>query len=135
MRQMIQSEDGFTLTEILVAIVIVGILSVMAINQFDLLVTNTKTLEAKNQLRLIYEMQKMHKRMHDSYSSDFQKIGFEMARLKTDGGPANYRFEMVTAEMKTFTARATAVVDFDDDGTYNVWEVTESGEIRQVVAD
>ena len=29
-----------------------------------------------------------------------------------------------------FTAAATAVVDFDGDGTFEVWEVTETGDVR-----
>lgn len=50
-----------------------------------------------------------------------EEVGFEHARLVTEGGNANYRIEIVSADERGFRATATAVVDFDGDGVYNVW--------------
>ncbi len=55
--------------------------------------------------------------------------------LVTNDGSANYRIDVVNASTSGFVARATAVVDFDGDGEYNVWEITEDGKIEETVQD
>lgn len=131
-----KKEDGFTLTEILVALVIIGILTVLAFSKFDGLITRTKSIEAENNLKMLYEFQKMYHMRYDKYSENFNEIGFEQIKLVTEeGGTARYRIEIVKATMQEFRATATSVIDFDGDGTYNVWEVTQDGIIKQIQAD
>lgn len=55
--------------------------------------------------------------------------------MVTDGGHANYRIEIVEASEHGFTATATAVVDFDGDGEYNVWEIDQDKNLRETVKD
>jgi type IV pilus assembly protein PilE len=132
----ILNEDGFTLTEILVAIVIIGILTVLAFSKFDGLITRTKSIEAENNLKMLYEFQKMYHMRYDKYSSDFRDIGFEQLKLVTEeGGTARYRIEIERATMQEFRATATSVVDFDGDGIFNVWEVTQEGIIKEIQVD
>ena len=45
------------------------------------------------------------------------------------------QFEIVKASQQEFVARATAVTDFDGDGTFNVWEVDKNGIPREVIPD
>ena len=62
-------------------------------------------------------------------------MGFEQSPLVTDGGNANYQIEIIEADEKGFKARATAVVDFDRDGTYDVWEIDQDKNLRQLIKD
>jgi type IV pilus assembly protein PilE len=39
------------------------------------------------------------------------------------------------ADEKGFKASATAVVDFDRDGTYDIWEIDQDKNLRQIVKD
>ena len=55
--------------------------------------------------------------------------------LVTDGGQANYLVEIVEASAHGFRATATAVVDFDGDGVYNVWEIDQDKNLRETVKD
>ena len=42
---------------------------------------------------------------------------------------------IMEADEKGFKARATAVVDFDRDGTYDIWEIDQDKNLRQIVKD
>ena len=58
-------------------------------------------------------------------------------RLQTvnEGGTANYVYEILSASGNTFKARATAITDFDGDGTFDVWEIDEQGAPKQIIKD
>lgn len=72
---------------------------------------------------------------YSRYSPSLDEVGFEQERLVTAGGRANYRIEIVEATEHGFRATATAVVDFDGDGIFNVWEIDEEKELRETVKD
>lgn len=128
-------EDGFSLTEVLVVIVIIGILILLALPRFTAVITRAKTTEAKTMLRHLYTLEKAFYYENDRYSDNISEIGFEQASLITEGGEARYKIEIIKANIDNFIGRATAVVDFDKDGSYNVWEVDETGKIIQTVID
>lgn len=127
--------NAFTLTELLVVLVIIGILVLLALPDHSSVITNTKALEAKTQLGQLYSLEKAHFHMHSKYSNDLAEIGFEQVKLTTEDGTANYRIEIVNAGPSSFSARATAVVDFDQDGTMNVWEIDQEKKLKEVVKD
>jgi type IV pilus assembly protein PilE len=62
-------------------------------------------------------------------------LGFEQEKLTKDGGNANYLIEVVETSGSAFKARATSVVDFDSDGTFNVWEIDENKKLTEVTKD
>jgi type IV pilus assembly protein PilE len=128
---------AFTLTEVLVVLVIVGILVLLALPNLMPLITKAKSTEAKIQLEHVHMLEKTNFYEKSKYSSDLTAIGFVQEKLSTESeeGQANYRIEIVEATSTTFTARATAVVDFDADGTFNVWEIDQDKNLREVTAD
>jgi type IV pilus assembly protein PilE len=128
---------AYTLTEILVVLVIIGILILLALPNLMPLITKAKTLEAKTQLKHVQTLEQSYFYEHSKYSKDLNEIGFLQDKLVTDGsdGRANYRIEIVSATNTSFTARATAVVDFNGNGTFNVWEIGQDGNIKEVTPD
>lgn len=126
---------AFTLTELLLALAIVGILVYLALPDYSRVVANAKATEAKLQLEHLYSLEKTWFYVHSRYSADMKELGFEQQKLSTDGGPANYRIEVVDAAPSAFTARATAVVDFDQDGAFNLWEMDHEKMLKEVVPD
>lgn len=128
---------AFTLTEVLVVLVIVGILVLMALPNLLPLITKAKSTEAKVQLEHLYTLEKNYFYEHSKYSNDLNAVSFVQEKLSTEGdkGQANYRVEIVEASATTFVARATAVVDFDGDGTFNVWEIDQDKSLKEVVQD
>jgi type IV pilus assembly protein PilE len=80
-------------------------------------------------------LQKSYKFENDKYSSDLNQIGFEQEKLVSEGGSARYKITIAESELNSFRAIATATVDFDNDGTFNVWEVNQEGQIKEVTPD
>ncbi len=135
LKKLILDEEGFSLTELLVVIVIIGILAALAIPKFSSVTTKAKTTEAKLMLKQVYNLQLSNYLENDIYAKNLQAIGFTPEKLKTEGGPARYKIEIIESDALKFTATATAVVDFDKDGIFNVWSVNQEGNIQEVVAD
>lgn len=126
---------AFSLPELLVVLVIIGILVLIALPNLMPLISKAKSTEAQQQLVFLHTLEKTHFYMHSRYSASLEELGFEQQKLVTDGGSANYRIEVTEASEKGFKAKATAVVDFDGDGTYNVWEVDQDKNLKEVTKD
>lgn len=134
-RKFLKEQAGFSITELLVVLVIIGVLILLALPRLLPVVTKAKTTEAKLNLKQVLMLQKSFKYENDRYSGSLSEIGFEQENLITEGGSARYRIDIAESDLNAFKATATAIVDFDDDGNFNVWEVTHDGQIREVVPD
>ncbi len=126
---------AYTLNELLIVLVIIGILVLLALPILMPLISRTKSTEAKLQLKHLYTLEKSQFMLKSKYSMDFNEIGYEHERTIEDGGNANYRIEIVEAGVNTFKARATALADFDGDGVINVWEVDQDQNLVEVTPD
>ncbi|MCS3555055.1 MULTISPECIES: type IV pilin protein [unclassified Sphingobacterium] len=128
---------AYSLTEILVVMVIIGILVLLALPNLMPLITKAKNTEAKLQLQHLQTLEKNYFYEKSKYSTSLDDIGFIQEKLSTDGndGKANYRIEVVQADQNSFLGRATAVVDFDGDGVFNVWEIDQDKNLKEVTAD
>jgi len=135
LKKILKETGGFSITELLVVLVIIGVLVLLALPRLMPVVTKAKTTEAKLNLKQVYMLQKSFKYENDKYSSDLNQIGFEQEKLVSEGGPARYKIEIIEAELNSFRATATSIVDFDNDGTFNVWEVNQNGQIKEVTPD
>lgn len=126
---------AFSLPELLVVLVIVGILVLIALPNLMPLISKAKSTEAQQQLVFLHSLEKSYFYSYSRYSPSLEEIGFEQQKLVSQGGRANYRIEITEADETGFRARATAVADFDGDGTYNVWEIDQEKELKEVVKD
>jgi type IV pilus assembly protein PilE len=133
----IQKTKAFTLTEVLVVLVIIGILIFLSLPIFMPLITRTKTTEAKTQLAYLQTLEESYFFEHSRYTQDVTELGFIQRKLVTEDktGTANYRIEIVSADNTGFIARATSVTDFNGDGKFNVWEINQDKAIKQVTPD
>ncbi len=134
-RKFQKEEEGFSLTELLIVLAIIGILVMIAVPLYQNVTTRAKTTEAKTQLSFLHTLQKTYRLEHDTYSTDFASLGFEQESLITEGGRARYKIEITEAGPNSYTATATSIIDFDNDGQLNQWQVTEDGTIEQTVPD
>ncbi|MGM9475194.1 type IV pilin protein [Pedobacter sp. GSP4] len=129
--------DAYTLTEILIVLAIIGILILLALPNLMPLITKAKTTEAKLQLEHVAKLEQSFFYEHSKYSADLTEIGYIQEKLTADAkdGKANYRIEVVAASNNTFTVKATAVADFDGDGTFNVWQIDQDKNLKEIIAD
>lgn len=126
---------AFTLFELLIAMAIIGILSALSVPLFLPLISRTKSTEAKLQLRHVLMLEKNHFYINSKYTTEANELGFEQAKLVTADGNANYKIDITDASVNNFTAKATAVVDFDGDGQFNVWQITADEKLKEVTPD
>ena len=126
---------AFTLTELLVVLVIIGILMLIALPNLMPLISKTHSLEAQQALTTLQKLEKSYHQMHVKYTEELLELGFEPEKTVEEGGNAKYTIEITSASPTGFTARARAVVDFDQDGTFNEWEISQDGALREVVKD
>lgn len=126
---------AFSLPELLVVLVIIGILVLVALPNLMPLISRAKSTEAQQQLTFLHTLQQSNFYTYSRYSGSLEELGFEQSRLVTEGGQANYVIEVVEATEHGFRATATAVVDFDGDGIYNVWEIDQDKQLKETVKD
>jgi len=128
---------AYTLTEILVVLVIIGILILLALPNLLPLITKAKSIEAKTQLSHVQALEQSYFYEHSKYSTNLNDIGFIQDKLVSDGsdGRANYRILITNATNTTFTATATSVVDFNGNGTFNVWQIDQDKNLKEVTPD
>jgi len=129
------SNHGFSLTELMVVLVIIGVLVLLALPKLLPLVTKAKTTEAKLMLKQVITLEQSYKFENDRYSASLTDIGFEQTKLISEGGQARYKIEVVSADEKSFIAIATSTVDFNNNGVFNVWEADQTGVIKEKVPD
>jgi type IV pilus assembly protein PilE len=128
---------AFTLTELLVVLVIIGILILLALPSLMPLISKTRGIEAKQALKHVHSLEKTFFYEHSKYTNSLEEIGFEQEALASEdgSGKANYKVEILEAAGTTFLARATAVRDFDGDGQFNIWEIDQDQNLREVTKD
>ncbi len=134
MREMLskfhRNQKGFTLIELMIVVVIIGILAALAIPRFMRATTKSKQSEAKEILKQIYVMERAYRQEYDVYwgngVSASAAAPTAMGRIGVDiGSTARYTYSLVAAQ-NTFTATATSGI-LDDDAAVDTWTINEQG--------
>ena len=123
------NRKGFTLIELMIVVVIIGILAALAIPRFMQATTKSKQSEAKQILKQIYTMQRAYRQEYNTYGDNGLAFGTGVGGTFVDIGveiqtSALYTYTM-TAAIDAFSCVATA--DLDDDPAIDTWTITEAG--------
>ena len=134
-----RNKKGFTLIELMIVVVIIGILAAMAIPRFMRAATKTKQGEAKLILKQIYVNQRTYRQqsLTNSYyipggpasaaaPNAFNTIWIEIM------ADAKYVYTIAGAA-NNFTATATC--NIDDDATIDTWTIDNNGTLTNTIND
>jgi prepilin-type N-terminal cleavage/methylation domain-containing protein len=135
-----RGQSGFSLLELLIVLVIIGILVGIAVPVYMSSTVKAKQTEAQELLHQIYLMERLYYQNHDQYwipsagliadktnQFAFDTLGVEIMKS------ARYRYE-ITGDIDHFIATATAT-RLDDDPAIDQWRIDETGELKTVVDD
>ena len=130
-----QNLNGFTITELLIVLAIIGILVMLVLPNQTGLISKAKAKEAELQLKQAYNMEKYYFNINSKYSASLNDIDFIQEKLVTEGGKANYKIEIVESSPSSFKIQARSVTDFNQNGTYNIWEIDQDQNLKETVKD
>jgi len=123
----LHNRKGFTLIELMIVVVIIGILAALAIPRFMQATTKSKQSEAKQILKQIYTMQRAYRQENGTYAhnGDTRTAGQVFADIGVEiQADARYTYAM-TAGANTFSCTATC--NLDDDAAVDSWTIDQDG--------
>ena len=122
----LRNRKGFTLIELMIVVVIIGILAAIAIPKFNNASARAKEKEADGILKQFYTLQQTYYAEHGVYAdqvAELQTVGWE-----TPAGLKHYTWAYPTVSTTSFTVKMNSCVG----SGFQNRQITEQGAISSV---
>lgn len=118
--------NGFTLIEMLVAIVVICVIVIIALPMHGVRVRKAEQVNAKTQLIMIKESEDRYKMENGTYTADTTKLANWKNNTK------KYRFEVECADSSRFVVQASG--DLNNDKVYDddILIIDQSGTLTKI---
>jgi type IV pilus assembly protein PilE len=124
-----KNNRGFTLLELMIVVILIGIIAALAVPRFMNTSARSKQSEAQGILKQVYTLERTYFQEHGMYTDDMTALGMELMDHRW------YQYTIV-ANGTTFTATATSPdPGIDDDPTPDIWSIDGDGVIVCVSDD
>jgi type IV pilus assembly protein PilE len=121
------AQAGFSLIELLIALVLVGLLAAIGLPVYSKYVARSRQADAKAQLTQIRQAEEIFKFQNGTYTTTTASLSGWRATV------GRYTFSIAAADATTFTARAQG--NIDSDATIDVWTMDQDGTLTNTVND
>ena len=133
----IRVSRGFTLLELMIVVIVIGVIAALAIPRFMASTTKAKTAEVSQILKQVHVQERAYRQEYDTYwgngvSADgsnplnFAKLGV----MIMEGARYTYSIEATPT-----TFRCTATANLDDDPAVDTWTIDDGGALIQTTND
>ena len=136
----LMNNKGFSLVELLIVLVILGIIAGLAIPRYMSSTVKAKQVEAKELLHQIYLMQRSHFQNNDRYWIPpaglvaYKDAPYAFDSIHVEIMPSARYTYVITGDEDHFTCTATAE-RLDDDPAIDQWAIDETGQLRVIMDD
>ena len=133
-----RNQKGFTLIELMIVVVIIGILAALAVPRFMRATTKSKQSEAKTVLKQIYVLERAYFQENDTYvaAANTAALAAALSGFEVPSGSPRYTYSVAAgAGGITTSFTATATGNIDDDATNDVWTIDQNGTLTNTTND
>ena len=120
--------SGFSLIEVMIVVVIIGILAALAYPTLEGYLQRTRQTEARTNLSALYTAQKIYFATNRTYADSFDDLDVQFET----GGDVVYSYTL-TATATSFVATATG--NLDDDAALDTWTIDQDKTLTNTVND
>jgi len=144
-RDVRHNQKGFSLTELMIVVAIIGILATIAIPNFLRYQAKAKQTEAKSNLVALHTSEIAYFAENNGFIDDFNAVGFDVS-----GASQRYYYELGEASLGTLppgctastldvvsatSFTAVAIANIDGDATCDIWTIDDQKVLTNVSND